>query len=129
VREALRLVDASVAAGAASGVLDDPEVLREASRTLDAFLPRVESALAAPCVPRDPHGSPTHGLRPGETLVVAPLLARDAFIALRERRGARASVLWSASRAARVLLLRTWEGFRLEDIARGIQRAGEASLR
>lgn len=99
--------------------LDDPEAQTEAARKVADFLARAATALAPPCTPRDPHGNPATGLRSGEILAVAPLLARDSLLGILGDAPLRLPMLWTSSRAARVLILRTWEGHRVQEILWG----------
>jgi len=72
-------------------------------------------------------GDPAPGLRAGEGFVVAPQSARDVLMgSFRERT---TKPLWSEVQAARVLFVRTWEGYTVEEVARGagLTPAGQAA--
>lgn len=100
-------------------MLGDPEISQAAAQTVETFVRRAAAALAPPVIPRTDLGDPATGLRPGEVFAVAPQQgAPDLEIAL-QRSPFPLPVLWSTTRAARVLFLRTWEGYTLDDIARG----------
>lgn len=104
-------------------MLTEPEIAQAAAGTVELFVRRATAALAPPVIPRGDLGDPSPGLRPGETFAVAPQQgAADIEIAL-QRSPFPLPVLWSPSRAARVLFLRTWEGHTLADIARGARVA------
>ena len=104
-------------------MLADPEIAQAAARTVTEFVGRVATALGPPVIPRTVEGDPAPGLRPGEIFAVAPQAgAADLDEALR-RSPFTLPVLWSPSRGARVLIFRTWEAQRLDDIARGARVA------
>jgi len=90
-----------------------------AAETVAAFAANAPLALADPATPRDEHGDPVRGVRPGRMFAVAPLDGRGS---LDEAFGAcpvELPVLWTRSRMERVIVVRTWEGFRAVEIARG----------
>ncbi|MBI5532512.1 MAG: hypothetical protein HY898_07345 [Deltaproteobacteria bacterium] len=100
-------------------VLGDAQMLEAASVKLRGFVGQVAEALAPICQPRDLHGDPARGIRLASLFAVAPQIARGSFDAVFRSSERNISVLWTRSQAARVLLIRTWEGYRLDDIARG----------
>lgn len=104
-------------------VLDDPEASQQAVEVLRDFSARMASALAPPCQPLNEQGDPVLGTRPGEGFVIAPAVGREVLEAGLRDSPSRLPVLWSPSRSARVLFLRTWEGYSVEEIARGARTA------
>lgn len=100
-------------------VLDDPEGGQQAADVLRDFGSRMGAMLAPPCQPLNAHGDPVLGVRPGEGFVIAPSGGRDTLDAGLRDVPTRLTVLWSPSKAARVIFLRTWEGLSVEEIARG----------
>lgn len=100
-------------------MLGDPEIAQAAATTVDVFVRRATAALAPPVIPRGELGDPVHGLRPGETFAVAPQQGAADLEPALQKSPFPLPILWSPSRAARVLFLRTWEGQTLADIARG----------
>ncbi|WNG45583.1 hypothetical protein F0U60_16860 [Archangium minus] len=100
-------------------VLDDPEGGQQAADVLRDFGARMGAVLAPPCQPLNAHGDPVLGLRPGEGFVIAPSAGRDTLDAGLRDVPTRLPVLWSPSKAARVIFLRTWEGFSVEELSRG----------
>jgi hypothetical protein len=100
-------------------VLDDPEGGLPAADVLRDFGARMGTMLAPPCQPLNAHGDPVLGLRPGEGFVIAPSTARETLDAGLRDVPTRLPVLWAPSKAARVIFLRTWEGFSVEEISRG----------
>ena len=113
-----------VAPLAQRSVFADLELAPAAVESIHAFALRAPGVLAAPCQPRDPLGDPAPGTRPGEGFVVAPIESRDALERLLQDAPGRMVPLWTESSAARVLFVRTWEGYTVDEIARG---AGSAS--
>lgn len=104
-------------------VLDDPEASQQAVEVLRDFSSRMASALAPPCQPLNGQGDPVPGTRSGEGFVIAPAVGREVMEAGLRDSPSRLPVLWSPSRSARVLFLRTWEGYCVEEIARGARTA------
>lgn len=100
-------------------MLGDPEIAQAAAYNVEHFVRRAAAALAPPVIPRGDQGDPSPGLRPGETFAVAPQQGAADIEAALQRSPFPMPILWSPSRAARVLFLRTWEGQSLADIARG----------
>ncbi len=100
-------------------MLGDPEIAAAAAATVDAFVRRAAAALAPACVPRDEYDNPAPGLRPGEAFVVAPRQGGPELEAALLHSPFAMPVLWAEARAARVLFLRSWEGLRVIDLARG----------
>jgi hypothetical protein len=100
-------------------VLDDSEGGQQAVDVLRDFGSRMGAMLAPPCQPLNAHGDPVLGVRPGEGFVIAPSAGRDTLDAGLRDVPSRLTVLWSPSKAARVIFLRTWEGLSVEEIARG----------
>jgi hypothetical protein len=94
-------------------VLAEGPARAEAREVVADLARRVPTALALPCVPRDPYDQPARGVRAGETLVVA---TRTTAEVLPDGAG---PVLVSPSRSGRVMFLRTWEGYSLAEVARG----------
>lgn len=104
-------------------MLSDPEIAQAAAATVEQFVRRAAAALAPPVIPRGELGDPSPGLRPGETFAVAPQQGAADIEAALQRSPFPMPVLWSPTRAARVLFLRTWEGHTLADLARGARVA------
>jgi hypothetical protein len=104
-------------------VLDDQEGGQQAADVLRDFGSRMGAVLAPPCQPLNAHGDPVLGLRPGEGFVIAPSAGRETLDAGLRDVPSRLPVLWSPSKAARVIFLRTWEGLSVEEIARGARSA------
>ncbi len=100
-------------------VLDDAEGGQQAADVLRDFGSRMGAMLAPPCQPLNAHGDPVQGLRPGEGFVIAPSAGRDSLDAGLRDVPTRLPVLWSPSKAARVIFLRTWEGLFVEEVVRG----------
>jgi hypothetical protein len=100
-------------------MLGDPEIAQAAASSVEQFIRRAAAALAPPVIPRTDLGDPAPGLRPGETFAVAPQQGAADIEAALQRSPFPMPVLWSPTRAARVLFLRTWEGHTLADLARG----------
>ncbi len=100
-------------------VLDDVEGGTQAGDVLRDFSARMGSVLAPPGQPLNAHGDPVSGVRPAEGFVIAPSAGRDVLEAGLRDMPVRLPVLWSPAKAARVIFLRTWEGFSVEEIARG----------
>jgi hypothetical protein len=100
-------------------MLGDPEIAAAAAATVADFVRRAAAALAPACVPRDEYDNPAPGLRPGEAFVVAPRQGGPELEAALLRSPFAMPVLWAEARAARVLFLRSWEGLRVVDLARG----------
>ncbi len=100
-------------------VLDDAEGGTQAGDVLRDFSARMGSVLAPPGQPLNAHGDPVPGVRSAEGFVIAPSAGRDVLEAGLRDMPVRLPVLWAPSKAARVIFLRTWEGFSVEEIARG----------
>lgn len=100
-------------------VLDDQEAGVQAADVLRDFGARMGAVLAPPCQPLNAHGDPVLGVRPGEGFVIAPSAGRDTLDAGLRDMPTRLPILWSPSKAARVIFLRTWEGFSVEEMSRG----------
>jgi hypothetical protein len=100
-------------------VLSDAQMLEASAGKLRVFVGQVAETLAPICQPRDAHGDPARGVRLAALFAVAPQIGRGNFDAVLRSSQRSIPVLWARSQAARVLLIRTWEGYRLEDIARG----------
>jgi hypothetical protein len=101
----------------------DTEIASAAVEALRAHAGLAARALAAPCQPRNELGDPSAGLRAGDGFAVAPLAGRDALERVLQELLGRLPVLWTPLPAPRVLFMRTWEGYTVEEIARG---AGES---
>lgn len=129
---------ADLAAARAAGLLqlaafnehtlfDDEQSSARIAARFAAFLPRAAQALAPATTPRGPHGDPVQGLRPGEILVVAPEIARPVIEeTLRRAEVPIAALAWSPDPSPRVVILRTWEGHTIDEIARGAGLGGAA---
>ncbi|QRO00337.1 hypothetical protein JRI60_15550 [Archangium violaceum] len=100
-------------------VLDDAEGGQQAADVLRDFGSRMGAMLAPPCQPLNAHGDPVLGIRPGEGFVIAPSAGRESLDAGLRDVPTRLPVLWSPSKDARVIFLRTWEGLFVEDVVRG----------
>jgi hypothetical protein len=100
-------------------VMDDQEAGQQAADVLRDFGARMGAVLAPPCQPLNAHGDPVLGVRPGEGFVIAPSAGRDTLDAGLRDVPTRLPILWSPSKAARVIFLRTWEGFSVEEMSRG----------
>ncbi len=109
-------------------VLDDQEGGQQAADVLRDFGSRMGAVLAPPCQPMNAHGDPVLGLRPGEGFVIAPSAGRETLDAGLRDVPSRLPVLWSPSKDARVIFLRTWEGFSVEEIARGARSAPQPAV-
>ncbi|QRK04510.1 hypothetical protein JQX13_30150 [Archangium violaceum] len=109
-------------------VLDDPEGGQQAADVLRDFGARMGAVLAPPCQPLNAHGDPVLGLRPGEGFVIAPSAGRDTLDAGLRDVPTRLPVLWSPSKAARVIFLRTWEGFSVEEVTRGARSLSQPAV-
>ena len=105
---------------AARNLFQEPFAARAAAGTVAEFSANAPLALSEPCVPRDEHGDPVRGVRPGEMFAVAPLHGRGPLEDAFESCPVSLTVLWTPSRVERVLLVRTWEGFQLDDLVRGL---------
>lgn len=101
-------------------LFEDPDAVREARDTARAFVSKLSTALAPACQPRDAHGDPVRGMRGGEVFTVGSLTGRDTLAEAMARSPVDVQALWSEERGARLLLVRTWEGFRVADLARGV---------
>jgi hypothetical protein len=100
-------------------VMDDQEAGVQAADMLRDFGSRMGAVLAPPCQPLNAHGDPMLGVRPGEGFVIAPSAGRDTLDAGLRDMSTRLPILWSPSKAARVIFLRTWEGISVEEMSRG----------
>jgi hypothetical protein len=100
-------------------LFSEPFAADAAGDTVSAFAANAPLALADPSTPRDEHGDPARGLRPGRMFAVAPLDGRGALDASFESCPVDLPVLWTSSRMERVIVVRTWEGFHAVEIARG----------
>lgn len=109
-------------------VLDDSEGGQQAADVLRDFGSRMGAVLAPPCQPLNAHGDPVLGLRPGEGFVIAPSGGRDTLDAGLRDVPTRLPVLWSPSKAARVIFLRTWEGFSVEELTRGARATPQPAM-
>jgi hypothetical protein len=109
-------------------VLDDQEGGQQAADVLRDFGSRMGAVLAPPCQPLNAHGDPVPGVRPGEGFIIAPSAGRDTLDAGLRDMPTRLPVLWSPSKAARVIFLRTWEGFSVEEISRGARATPQPAL-
>ncbi len=104
---------------ASRNLFSEPFAADAAADTVSAFATNAPLALADPCTPRDEHGDPVRGVRPGRMFAVAPLDGRGALDTSFESCPVDLPVLWTGSRMERVIVVRTWEGFRAVEIARG----------
>lgn len=109
-------------------VLDDSESGQQSADVLRDFGSRMGAVLAPPCQPLNAHGDPVSGLRPGEGFVIAPSAGRDTLDAGLRDVPTRLPVLWSPSKAARVIFLRTWEGFSVDEITRGARATPQPAM-
>jgi hypothetical protein len=109
-------------------VLDDAEGGQQAADTLRDFGSRMGAMLAPPCQPLNAHGDPVQGIRPGEGFVIAPSAGRDSLDAGLRDVPTRLPVLWSPSKAARVIFLRTWEGLYVEEVVRGARSMPQSAV-
>ncbi|MCY1076158.1 hypothetical protein [Archangium lansingense] len=109
-------------------VLDDQEGGQQAADVLRDFGARMGAVLAPPCQPLNAHGDPVLGVRPGEGFVIAPSAGRDTLDAGLRDMPTRLPILWSPSKAARVIFLRTWEGFSVEEMSRGARATPQAVM-
>lgn len=100
-------------------LFESPDAAQAAADVVRGFVARCAAALAPPVEPRDAKGDVPRGTRPGETLAFAPIAGRDALTAVLRDAPYPLTSLWSASVAPRFVLVRTWEGLTLEDVARG----------
>jgi hypothetical protein len=107
-------------------VLDDQEGGQQAADVLRDFGSRMGAVLAPPCQPLNAHGDPVLGVRPGEGFVIAPSAGRDTLDAGLRDMPTRLPILWSPSKAARVIFLRTWEGLSVEEMSRGARANPQA---
>ena len=110
------------------GVLDDGDGGQQAADVLRDFGSRMGAVLAPPCQPLNPHGDPAPGVRPGEGFIIAPSVGRDSLDAGLRDVPSRLPVLWSPTKAARVIFLRTWEGLFVEEVMRGARSLPQPSM-
>ncbi len=101
-------------------LFQEPFAADAATSTVATFAANAPLALSEPSSPRDQHGDPVRGLRPGEMIAVAPLAGRGTLDEAFDACPVELPVLWTGSRMERVMVLRTWEGFRLVELARGM---------
>jgi hypothetical protein len=103
-------------------LLADAAALEAASARTEAFAARAARAWTPGTVPRGPHGDPVVGVRPGEVLALLPHDARGPLgDALARAQVAVAATLEGVQRTPAVVLVRTWEGLTVADLARGAQ--------
>ncbi|MDP2312632.1 MAG: hypothetical protein Q8P41_06980, partial [Pseudomonadota bacterium] len=100
-------------------LLADEPAQEAAGRAIADFLARTAAALAPPVTARDENGDPVGGLRAGEALAVAPRIAADPIERALRDAPLRLTPLWTDRQAPRAIFLRTWEGYRVLDVARG----------
>ena len=101
-------------------LFQEPFASQAAAGTVAAFSANAPLALSEPCAPQDENGDPVRGVRPGEMFAVAPLHGRGPLEDAFEACPVTLAVLWTPSRVERVILVRTWEGFRLDELSRGL---------
>ena len=99
----------------------DPKGADAAAQTVAEFTARAPRALARPCEPVDPHGDPSSGVRAGEMFAVAPMEARSTLGSIFHDAPMSLPALWTSARAERVIVVRTWEGYTLAEIAAGVE--------
>lgn len=104
---------------AETSILSDPTMVDAAAIKVGTFAQQAAIALAPPCRPRNATGDPTPGIRAGAMVGIAPQLARLQFERILAESPVAVPMLWARSQTARVLFVRTWEGYSLADIARG----------
>jgi hypothetical protein len=110
-------------------LFDDAAAAAEAAERARVFAQRAVAALAPAAVPRSIHGTEVLGIRRGETLTVAPSAARVVLEQALSRADADlGTLLWTPRSTPQVLIVRTWEGYSADDVARGagVQPAGGA---
>ena len=98
----------------------DPQGADAAALTVAEFTERAPSALARPCEPVDEHGDPVIGTRPGDIFAVAPVEARSVLKSIFDDAPISIPALWTTAQAERVIFVRTWEGYTLDDIGRAV---------
>jgi hypothetical protein len=114
------VVNAALISVSPGSLFDDPTAAAEATSALTAFGTRAASVLAPGCTPRNAHGDPASGRRSGELFTVAPASAGAALAEPLTRLAVRVEhALWGTLEVPQVLLVRTWEGFTVDEIARG----------
>ena len=104
-------------------ILNDTPIAQAAAAKVEAFARQVATALAPPCQPRNELGDPSQGIRAGDLFVVAPKLAAQHFDPALQNAPWTIPVLWTSSPEARVLFIRTWEGYTVAEILRAAQLA------
>lgn len=97
---------------------DSDELAAEASRSLGEWAGRAAGSLAPPCEPRTVHGDKVPGIVEA-SFGVAPLSGRQALEGVLRSVEGRLPVLWTPSRAARVVFVSTWEGYSVDQVVRG----------
>jgi len=100
-------------------IFEDEEAASAAATAVESFASRSGSVLAWAVQPKNALGDPAVGVRAGDGFSVAPGSGRDALAVAFRDLAWRVAPLWSSSPAARVLFVRSWEGYRLEEVARG----------
>ncbi len=105
---------------ATRNLFQEPFAADAAASTVATFATNAPLALSEPTTPQDVHGDPVRGLRPGEMIAVAPIAGRSKLEPALESCPVDLPVLWTDSRVERVIFLRTWEGFELAQLARGM---------
>jgi len=104
---------------AETSILSDPTMVEAAASKVGTFAQQASVALAPPCRPRNAAGDPAPGVRAGAIVGIAPQLARLHFERVLRESPVTVPMMWARSQAARVLFVRTWEGYSLADVARG----------
>ena len=120
---------------AQTSILSDPEIVESAAAKVAVFVQQAAVSLAPPCRPRNATGDPSPGVRGGDMIGIAPQLARLHFEVVLGRSPVTVPMLWARSQTARVLFVRTWEGYTVDDVARGAgmsvvaQPSGQGGMR
>lgn len=107
---------------ASSRLFDDPTRADSAASRVAEFARRVPANLERPVTPLHEDESPCLGDGHEQVFVVAPTSARHALEkALTDGQLANLPVIWGQGGDERVLFLRTWQGYTLHDIVRGLK--------
>lgn len=106
-----------------TSLFDDPTATAEIATRAERFARAVTASLAPGCHPLGPEGIPVPGLRPGATFVVGPADGRGVIEgALARSQSGISEQYWTRSAAPMVIFVRTWEGYSLDQLRRGVKR-------
>ena len=103
-----------------TSLFDDEAIADECAGRTERFARRIQVTLAPGCTPRNATGSPAPGVRPGEVVTVGPADGRASLErALHRSQASISEMLWSPLTVPMVLVVRTWEGFDVDQVRRG----------